>query len=377
MRVKPEQLTLQPEQRGAFTFTALAPEWSGRLVVSDYAFADGSSALTLDAPTTGLVLRLVSGAEIVGRIHDADGGSSADLEGSYQLRAGRAGQPAEPARTQRFLCRGDGRFRIPSVSTGDWAVLSLRVEAVGRGFLRYETPSFAPATGFDTGELELESGHALAFTVHDTAGAPIQGAFARIDGPSTSKRAPLTGTDGSGVLALVPERAVDVRFSAFGFADRVLRVEPGDKPEVELEPLSVLGVKLLGSLGAEAARVRLSARSPAFRWDESGWNDEATFQCELGSVPPLERRAPSADDARYVYEFELVHAETFLLAGVTPDVTLTLEALDAEGRVLAAGTTTVARAQRGTLELGTADGSTPPRLQEKRHMRSDAKGKGF
>lgn len=369
-RSRPLQLTLQPEQRGEFAFRELAPEFHGRLVVSEYVLADGEPALTIVAPTRGLVLRLQSGPEIVGRIVSADGSALVGLEGGYRLRAGSAGEAASVERTRPFLCRADGGFRFASETSGEWAELTLRVESGLHGFLQHTPPHFVPAKGLDLGELVLEPTRTLAFTVRDPHGAPIAEAFAYVDGPQWAKRRPLTGADGSGELALVPQRPIDVRFAAFGFAERELRVEPGSVPEVVLEPLSVLTVSLRGALPARAERLVLSAERSAFRWDESDWNDEALLQLELGRATPPRRRTPSTTEPRFAYEFGLAGAGVLELAGVTPGLVLTLEALDADGRVLAVGTVAVGGEPRTRLELGAGGAGETPPIQELRHRQA-------
>ncbi len=376
-RVKPLMLTLAPEQRGAFSFGGLSPGWSGRLVVIDYEFAgsgtDGKSSLRIDAPASDLVLELRSGPEIVGRILGADGRPIPDLEGGYQLRIANEGEPAEEIRTRGFLCRTDGRFRIPGQATGERASLTILVESAEHGYLRRETPDLRPATGHDLGELVLEPLRALAFTLRDPAGMPLEGGFARVDGPSWTKRAPLTDAEGSGVLDLVPDRPVEVRFSALAHADRVVRADPGNALEVVLEPLAVLELALLGSAGVRAERLLVSAEHEAFVWDTSGWDGSAELQLELGGLKPPVRRVPGIPGQRFEYEFRLSPASRFELVGLAPDLPLTIELLDADGHALDVDTLAVARGQRAALELGEADSADGPGSAEDRGARSASK----
>lgn len=356
LRVRRDELTLAPEQQGRFTFGPLSPSWSGRLVVSGYTLANGESSFAIDAPRSGLVLQLRSGPAVFGRILDPFGHPVPGLEGRCQLRVGRA-ESLVHEETLRFACRADGRFRIPchgveeSPGGEDWGSFTLRVEAEGHGYLDHETPAFAPADGLDLGELELEPLRALAFTVRDPQGTPIEGVFARVEGPFRGKRVPLTGADGSGVLELVPDRAVDVRFSAFDHADRVVRADPREALEVVLEPLSVLDLRLVGSLVGQANRVRLSSERAAFVWDESDWDERALLQVELGSIHPVARRA-GAIGKRWEYEFQHQYDGRFHLVGLVPYVPITVEVLDPDGRVLAVGTVSAGAALRTELELG-------------------------
>ena len=359
-------LTLGPERGGAFAFGELPAGWSGRLVVQDHTLADGSASLAVQASATELVVHLRSGPAITGRILRPDGRPAGGVEGAYELEIGSKQAPADEVNTRGFACRDDGRFRIPSKTRGEWGTLTLQVEAQEQGFLLFEAPSFVPTLGLDLGDLVLEPLRALEFTVRDPGGAPIAKAFARVDGPAWFKRSPLTGADGTGTLPVVPARAADVRFSAYAFADRVVRVEPGDTPEVVLEPLAVLEVRMLGEVSARADRLFLSAERSAFLYDESGWDEIAAFQNELGAARPSMRRGPGPDGARAEYEFLRTDA-TLELVGLAPGLVLSIEAQDHEHRSLAAASVSLAPGERAVLELGEpGPGGEAPVLKERR-----------
>jgi len=227
----------------------------------------------------------------------------------------------------------------------------LRVEAEGHGYLDLETPDFVPAGGRDVGELVLEPLRALAFTVRDPEGAPIEGAFARVEPVLVARRSARTGPDGAGKLAFAPDREVEVRVSAGGYADRVSAAPLAGALDVVLEPLATLDIALVGSLPEQADRVRVSAARAAFVWDESGWDEPADLQAELGGSRPAVRRGPMSDGRRE-YEFGLLRYGRVRLVGLVPDVPLTIEALAPDGRVLAAGTATAGSRARTALELG-------------------------
>lgn len=338
-------------------FGPLFPSWSGRLLVSDFSFANGESSLAIDAPRSDLVLQLHSGPAIVGRILDPAGHPLASLEGVFELRIGSTRELSEETDRWPFVCRADGRFRIPSKNRGDWCVLTLRAEAEGLGHLHLATPAFLPANGRDLGDLELERVRTLAFTVRDPRGAPIENAFARVDDLAWSRRSASTGPDGNGSLGFAPERAVDVCVSAPGYADRVLKVDSERLLDVVLQPLSVLEISLVGSLSAQAEKLVLSAECSAFVWDESDWDERADHQFELGSIKPTVRRRPATSAQRFEYEFQRQYDGRFHLVGLVPDVPLTIEVRDDQGRSLAADTVSVGSEASAKLELG--DPSTP------------------
>ena len=248
-----------------------------------------------------------------------------------ELRVGSTGELTEEVDRCPFVCRADGRFRIPSKSRGDWCVLTLRVEAEGLGYLHLATPAFLPADGRDLGDLELERVRTLAFTVRDPRGAPIENAFARVDDLAWSWRGASIGPDGNGSLGFAPDRVVDVCVSAPGYADRVLKVHAERVLDVVLQPLSVLDVRLVGSLDAQADKLVLSAECAAFVWDESDWDERADHQFELGSIKPTVRRRPATGGQRWEYEFQRQYDSRFHLVGLVPDVPVTVEVRDDQG----------------------------------------------
>jgi hypothetical protein len=356
------QRTARPDARGAFEFTGLPLGWSGRLRVSEFAFADGSDAIDVARPVTGLELQLVSGPAITGRIVGPDGRPIPGLEvlGRLVHAPPPGAKHVESHGPRLLLCREDGAFRVPLRARGAGTFL-LRVEDEQAGYLVRDVALPEAADGLDLGTFQLEPLRALAFTVRDTAGAPIEGAFARIDVTSFRRHAPLTDAQGRGVLAIVPDRPVDVRFFAFGHAERVLRVEPGSAPDVVLEPLAVLEVRTLGD-AAHARWVRVRAPQAAFVWDAKGWDEEAKRQLELGDAAPFRPKRPGEGAvAAWEYKgFRSVLAERFALAGVVAGVPLTVELTDDEGRTVAGDTVTVGAGGRATLELGVADAGAAP-----------------
>jgi RNA polymerase sigma-70 factor (ECF subfamily) len=371
-RMRRDVLEIEPEQRGRFTFGELPPSWSGRLVVSDFAFANGESSLSIDAPRSDLVLALHSGPAILGRIFDTAGRPAGGVEGRYRLWLGRSGGAETDVTVRTFRCRADGRFRIGSDGAWQRAALTILIEDEGVGYLHLQTPEFVPAEAWDLGDLQLEPVRALAFTVHDALGAPIEGAFARVQGPAWSRRSTSTGPDGRGSLPFVPERAVEVRVSAAGFEDRVQPVPEQAALEAVLAPLAALDLRLVGSLATQADKVLLSAERAAFVWDASGWDERADLQAELGSIKPSLRRSPAAAGQRFEYEFQRQHDGCFHLVGLVPDVPISVEVLDEHGSLLAADSVSVASQASAKLELGDPNTPGPEPIRTKVPMRRSA-----
>lgn len=381
LSVRAERSTLQPEARGRFSF-ALPAGWRGRLEVLDHELVDGDSALVLEAPRTGLRLALVSRPALYGRILDPAGRAVPGLEGRIEMILGRqdearladlvgSSEKPTPASTSTdaprlreqpgevrlydvthpFVCRSDGRFRVPLEATPDWGRAALRVEDE-RGYLSQVTPRFTPADGLDLGEFLLERVHALEFVVRDPRGAPIEGALVHVDPTGPAAPSGPSGPDGTGRLVAVPEREVAVRVSAPGYADRVLPAPLVGRLEVVLEPLAVLELQLRGALRSAGERVRLTAERSAFVWDEAnGWGEGAVLQARLGSVQPQVRGGP-LESGGWIYEFQRQTDGHYRIVGLVPDVPLTIEVLDAERAVVAVDRLSVAAQTTLALALG-------------------------
>ena len=169
-----------------------------------------------------------------------------------------------------------------------------------------------------------------------------------MDGPVWDESRPRLAENGSGVLPAVPARAVDVRFGARGYADRIVRVGLEETIDVVLEPGPMLEVRLLDP---KCDHLVLTAARSAFDWDNAGPNEEARHKESDALFQRLKSQAGG-----FVYEIRPASA-TFSLVGLTPDLTLTLEARDVEEHVLDTGTLALRPSEHAVLELGTRDPS--------------------
>jgi hypothetical protein len=179
----PEPISVLPEQGGAFTFSGVPLDGHLSLSCPHFDFEDGAKSLELDGPTTGLVLRLKSEPEVVGRIVGPDGQPIAPFTGQCELRVGRTGQPASEAWIQHFETRPDGRFRVVGNPAGEWTALTLLVKEEENGYLLHETPVYANTPHVDLGELRLERVRQVKFALRDPDGKSIPSGFAYVDGP--------------------------------------------------------------------------------------------------------------------------------------------------------------------------------------------------
>ena len=83
-------------------------------------------------------------------------------------------------------------------------------------------------------------------TVVDASGAPVPDALVVATAAGQERRA-TTDTDGTFEIADLPDGPVDLRASAGGFADAVLRVSPGGSARLVLHPAPLVDAILLDS----------------------------------------------------------------------------------------------------------------------------------
>jgi hypothetical protein len=181
-----------------------------------------------------------------------------------------------------------------------------------------------------------------SFVVRDERGQPLSAAVARLDDHWLTKPSNPTNREGRGELRLLPAGPARVRFSALGFADRVLTVAAGDEPDVWLEPVGLLEVQLeppAGTYGPFPGLV-LTAREPLFvasdapRWELAF--DLDAIQTELGAAANAGRQQQKDGDAfLHVGRFTPDTGGRALISALRADIPFTLEVRDAAGTVLA------------------------------------------
>lgn len=169
---------------GSFRASRLAPGDGQKLTVSHPEFESASVAgLSLPPGGTkaGITVVLRRGIAITGLVHDKDGapvaGAEISLRQDFGMRGGRrgavamvniAGGPDRPAATSG----PDGRFAIPGVSRGEWAVVVAK-----RGWGTERVAPVKVGEEHDTQPLDvtLAPGAAIAGTVRSKGGQPLEG----------------------------------------------------------------------------------------------------------------------------------------------------------------------------------------------------------
>jgi hypothetical protein len=317
-------------------------------------------------PELDLVLHLRTPPAIRGRVLDADGRPVPGAHGVHHLSATASGWSLEPGR-EDFDCDGEGRFEIALLGLMWEGMPKMRGDESCSGTLLFEVPRIGRAlveTGpfrsedLDLGDIVLEPVRVLPFRVRDERGAPLQGAVARLDDTWLTRASNPTNREGLGELRHVPERAIRVRFSALGYADRALSVGLGDEPEVWLDPTCQLDLQLepLADTYGTFPDIVLTARDVLLERTDapaSVFNfDRNWIQTELGATARAEtHRWKDAEGMHEIARFQPDAGGKVVISGLRPDVSFTLEACDATGRVLARRELALARGERKRLAL--------------------------
>jgi hypothetical protein len=269
------------------------------------------------------------------------------------LRQGDGPEHVEQITTTIEETRADGRFRVPFHPHYRTASATLLVELEERGYRHLVTPWFSPSASHDLGDVAVEPVRTLAFRALDADGAPIAGAFARVEGPYWSGRSEPTDTEGEGVIRFVPGRPSTVRVSAAGYRDRLVEIAPDEeRVELVLEALAMLDVRLTGSAAAleRMDRLVVTAAGALFVWSAADWDDgPAELQLDLGATPIPTRR--HRDGVPFQAEYDARSDGFYRLAGIAPGVPLELEVPGDDGRVLAVRGTTLAPHEWQALEI--------------------------
>jgi hypothetical protein len=365
-----ESRQLVTDDGGRFAVFAIGEGVSVSLSAPGYVVDDEASSswwpLQVFTPRDDVVLRLLTPPAIRGRVVTARGEPVPRAHGSYALTATAGGWELIPGRGE-LDCDEEGRFALPLLdvmATGDPKLgegeacsgsLLFEVPRVGRRLL--ETGPFPPRD-LALGDVVLEAVRTLRFVVRDERGAALAGAVARLDDHWLAKPSSPTNREGRSELRTMLERTATVRFSALGYADRVLVLEPGDAADVWLEPVTLLEVQLEPPANTYGAfpLVVLVAHDPLFAWTdaphpESGI-DIDPIQTELGASMSYSHGYTKGPEGY----FETTHWQPdagghALIVGIRPGLSFRLEARNEAGTVLATRELMLSPGERRRLTL--------------------------
>jgi hypothetical protein len=340
--------SLSTDENGSFEVFSLRTGLDFAVRAPRLRFMTGEGAwlpFTGTTPARGLELELCTPPTIHGRTVNERGEPVPDAHGAYDLGGTASGWMLESG-SLPFDCDGEGRFEIPLLALMEEGMPKFGEQESFRAALVFEAPRAGrrvletgpiPFASLDLGDVVLEPVRGLAFVVRDEHGGPLSGAVARMDDHWLAQPSNPTNAEGRGELRYAPERDVRVRFSALGYADRVLVVAPREVPEVWLDPLAVLEVQLEPPAGSYEAfpELKLIAQGALFepmditRLPLSLEID--AIQVELGASRCNGHGSTGNERGRVDHARFLPDAGGHFWLGLRPDVPFTIE-VDLPGR---------------------------------------------
>jgi hypothetical protein len=303
---------------------------------------------TIVAPASGVVIRLTRLPVIRGRVVVAETRAPVPKALCMLAASWSTGTVSQTA-----LAGEDGRFALAVGSPHDRGLSIVRVDLTVMGPNRVGTKKVtlepAPKDDVDLGDVAVPSSRKINYVVRDPAGAPIEGALARIDyRVDGSSR---TDAQGRGVLTIAAGVSkVFVGAFRYSIAEVPIPQEPPDPLPVVLSHAAGLLVHVTSSQGGvhPSIRVRISAdvEQPFQGPGEQTGNDPLATEVgassnESGSWGPEGSQftfSPAAD-GRYV------------VTGLKTGVRLTVDAVDAIHHVLASAAVTLAPGEWKSVDL--------------------------
>ncbi|HEX5010718.1 MAG TPA: hypothetical protein VFY71_09970 [Planctomycetota bacterium] len=241
---------------GHFEFSGLPPGWNGRFVLHRSLVPEGgANALRVQAPATGVELRLSRSSTIHGRVVEPGGGVAVP----FAAIAFQQHRPRGDA-SSSFVSGADGRFEIPLDAADDLQSLDLRIaHPGGSAFRELQWTGEELRVRADRGDIELVPTRAtLHFRAIERDGAAVAGAIARAEDMLGARSAP-TDAQGLGELRGVPPETALV--TVWAQRHGVARVDlsavqtdtsPGDPLVVVLDRCPSLDVLLQRGAGVVA-----------------------------------------------------------------------------------------------------------------------------
>ncbi len=320
--------------------------------------------VTAGGAATGIEIRLAEGGSLAGVVTAGAGTPVSGARVRASARANRPGgrivpmnMPGGPGGLEAAT-GPDGAWRIPTVPPG---TMTVTVEA--EGFIDGVRGDLNVAAGVETrADVSLEAGRAIAGTVRDAAGAPVEGArvFARtvVGTPPEQAKFKNGTTDAAGAfrLAGLPAATFTLTISAPGNAQRTLPdVAAGNEAvDVRLLPAVRMSGKVVDLEGNPVAGARVSATSEGADGVNGSGRSGADGTFEIDALVAGSYRVTAQ-----TFDRKYGRSETKGVSGDATGLVLTLpRALEIRGRVV--GVDGGVPAERGFVSAADPSGAGPP-----------------
>lgn len=313
----------------------------------DEILVGGKKVKEVAAPATGVVVRLTRLPIVRGRVVSA-GSQTPVARAACEIKM----EATSMTMGRRFVADEDGVFRFAAAIEHERSEMVSRIEIVVHGPDPATAKTIvldpAPERDHDLGDVEIASGRTLAFLVRDPAGAPIEGALARVG--REVDLATKTDSEGRGTIRL-PESTQEMWVGAARFA--VARI-PIPAAAAGSEPLLVVLQQCCGIDVTLASRGNVSS-SLKVRVTTEGPHP---FAKGSRGVDPIHvatgadaNHDSSWNDERSEFFFRPSSEGRVRVAGFRCGVRFTVAAIDAVGAVLANETVTLTAGEVRSLRL--------------------------
>jgi hypothetical protein len=310
---------------GTFAFRGLPPAWTAFVVVPrSHVLVDPAGngrSLTVEAPTSNLLVRVRRLAVLTARFVNPDGSPAVGAEANLRHASGSSGASAD----------AEGRIRIllplPPVEEAR-LVATDGDRIVSREW--HLTPKQL-SSDLDLGDLKLPGRRRVVLLVRDRKGSPVAAARAVAESEEHARPVGPSGAEGE-LRILLSEADPRVRVAAPGHGFARLVVPEGEGPHPVTLPggnaLTVRFEERNGKPPAAPLWVRVEGEVPLFAWGEEGPDPLATVP---GPRPDMWGRGDDGEYARL-----LVRGGRFRLDGLAPGRVVTIRATDPVTRAVVA-----------------------------------------
>jgi hypothetical protein len=232
---------------GGFHFSGLPAGWSGAFVPEYGWYLEDDKNQDVSAPARGVLLPLRRTSRL--RLRVLAAGTREPAAGAQVLASLHADQAINE---HIIVCDDDGRAEMPLIRWESAHSVSLDLaDAAGTEHRVLVVPIPDASHDIDLGDIELQRSRNIAFHVRSSAGEPVAGAVAFLEGERTEVSRP-TGSAGLGHLDNVAPEFTRMRVVADRFEPVSVELPPQSPPdpiEVTLPGCASIEVRIASSDG--------------------------------------------------------------------------------------------------------------------------------